>query len=319
MGAGDVKKCTMLEMMKTTEGRRIGKFDAAALEVTYYYYNDQWQILAEYDGTAFGNRYVYGNYIDEVLLSVIPAQAGIQNHYYLHDHLYSPAALLDDTGAVVERYEYDAYGSVRILNSEFSILNSSQYGNPHAFTGRQLDILDSGTLHHMHYRHRDYSPQLGRFLQQDPLGINPFEHSGNNFWIEGLHYLDGINLYVYTRNTPLNWTDSWGLFVIPEPPGSDGSGGGGGGWGPPGTVPAPPPGPSLPSVPFGECWASCMDVMTLGMASEWAAICSGSLGTGSLAAAAAGKTTLSGLLGIVPAYMGGAAVGCGISCGLGLW
>lgn len=27
--------------------------------------------------------------------------------------LFSPAALLDDTGAVVERYEYDAFGRIK--------------------------------------------------------------------------------------------------------------------------------------------------------------------------------------------------------------
>ncbi len=193
-------------------GRRIGKFDAAALEVTYYYYNDQWQILAEYDGTAFGNRYVYGNYIDEVLVM----NDGTDDHYYLHDHLYSPAALLDDTGADVERYEYDAYGSVRILNSEFSILNSSQYGNPHAFTGRQLDILDSGTLHHMHYRHRDYSPQLGRFMQQDPFGVNPAGRTENPFFAH-LQYTDGVNIYEYGKSGPVLHADSLGLFAMVPP------------------------------------------------------------------------------------------------------
>ena len=152
--------------------------------------HDHWQILAEHDGTAFGNRYVYGNYIDEALVM----NDGTEDYYYLHDHLYSPAALLDDTGADVERYEYDAYGSVRILNSEFSILNSSQYGNPHAFTGRQLDILDNGTLHHMHYRHRDYSPQLGRFMQHDPL-----------------EYINSLNLYEYVVSNPLSYLDPWGL------------------------------------------------------------------------------------------------------------
>ena len=108
-------------------GRRIGKYDAAAMETTFYYYNDQWQILAAYDEYSSLQRYyVYGNTIDEVLLSVIPAQAGIQDTYYAHDHLYSPAALLDDTGAVVERYEYDACGKVAILAPNYE-LRSTHY------------------------------------------------------------------------------------------------------------------------------------------------------------------------------------------------
>jgi hypothetical protein len=50
-------------------GRRIGKYDAASLETIYYYYNDQWQMLAEHNGTAFGKNCVYGNTIDEVLMA----------------------------------------------------------------------------------------------------------------------------------------------------------------------------------------------------------------------------------------------------------
>ena len=43
-------------------GRRIGKYDAAAMETTFYYYNDQWQILAAYDEYSSLQRYyVYGN------------------------------------------------------------------------------------------------------------------------------------------------------------------------------------------------------------------------------------------------------------------
>ena len=113
-------------------GRRIGKYDAAAMETTYYYYNDQWQILAEYDGAAFGKSYVYGNYIDEVLM----AGDGAGDLYYAHDHLYSPAALQDDAGAVVERYEYDAYGKAAILTPDSWLPTSPQYANPFTFTGK---------------------------------------------------------------------------------------------------------------------------------------------------------------------------------------
>ena len=46
-------------------GRRIEKYDSAASESTYYYYNDKWQVLCEHDGSSYGNTYVYGNYVDE--------------------------------------------------------------------------------------------------------------------------------------------------------------------------------------------------------------------------------------------------------------
>jgi hypothetical protein len=48
--------------------------------------------------------HIYGSYVDEPLMSVIQGQ-----RYYLHsNHLYSISAVTDASGAVVERYRYDA-------------------------------------------------------------------------------------------------------------------------------------------------------------------------------------------------------------------
>jgi RHS repeat-associated protein len=153
--------------------------------------------------------YVFGNYIDEVLVSVIPAQAPNQDLYYAHDHLYSPVALLDDTGAVVERYEYDVYGKVHILAPNCELRTASLYGNPYAFTGRELDTLDAGSLRLMHYRARTYDPDTGRFMQRDPLGVNPAGGNINPFNVRK-QYSDGANVYVYVMNNPIRYTDFYG-------------------------------------------------------------------------------------------------------------
>jgi RHS repeat-associated protein len=191
-----MKTCTNNKIMTAARyacdalGRRIWKYDpTAAATNVYYYYNDQWQILCEYTAdTTCRQWFTYGNYIDEVLSrNAHPYGLILAMQYYTHDHLYSPAALASYNGfTVLERYEYDAYGRVQILSSGFSVLSSSQYANPFAFTGRQLDVLDNGNLHHMHYRHRDYCPTLGRFLQHDPLG-----------------YVDGMGLYEYVKSNPI--------------------------------------------------------------------------------------------------------------------
>ena len=121
-------------------GRRIRKVDSKADETILYYYNDKWQVLAEYDGSdRFKQLYAYGNYIDEVLVKCTE----LTIRYYVHDHLYSPVALISyPDGTVVERYEYDGYGKVQIMDGSYNEKSASTHGNPYYFTGRHFDALD---------------------------------------------------------------------------------------------------------------------------------------------------------------------------------
>jgi len=152
--------------------------------------------------------FTYGNYIDEVLMRnpVI---------YYVHDHLYSPVALVWSTGSVLERYEYDAYGEPNILDASYNKRSSSNYANPYYLTGRGFDFLDDGKLKLGDYRHRSYDHYAGRFLQNDPLGINPAGREYNRFDIL-TQYADGLNLYQYVKSNPVTNSDPMGL-IIPNP------------------------------------------------------------------------------------------------------
>ena len=69
---------------------------------------------------------------------------------------------------------------------------SDLIGNPYMFTGRRFD-LETGLYY---YRARYYNPQIGRFLQTDPIG-----------------YSNGINWYAYCGNNSTNMVDPSGLYT----------------------------------------------------------------------------------------------------------
>ncbi len=96
--------------------------------------------------------------------------------YFVHNnHLFSPAAVTDGAGAVVERYRYDAYGTRTVTNAAGTVeLATSSVSQSRGFTGY---IYDSETGWY-HARRRPYAPTLGIFPSRDPL-----------------RYINGYNLY----------------------------------------------------------------------------------------------------------------------------
>jgi len=155
-------------------------------------------VKGEYDGSdVLQHWFIYGNYIDEVLRMT---DSDANDYYYVHDHLYSPAALIAADGNVVERYEYDAYGKATIRDSQYAIRNTSLYNNPYLFSGRRVDILDTCSLKIQYSRNRYYDYYTGRFTTHDPLGITPAGGMPNPFSII-VQYRDALNLYEYVRSS----------------------------------------------------------------------------------------------------------------------
>ena len=194
---------TIAEYTYDALGRRIEVYDAVADTTTRYYYNNNWQVLTETDEEGDEQRsYIYGNYIDEVLLMIEHTNDDAE-YYYAHDHLFSPVALLDDGGAILERYEYDAYGKQAIWDGSFSSQRTvSLYHNPISFTGQRLDLLDNGIKPIGYFKGRYYDPITGRMITHDPV-------NNRNGRIGG--YIDGMNLYEYVKSNPISKYDPYGL------------------------------------------------------------------------------------------------------------
>ncbi len=128
---------------------------------------------------------IFGSYVDE-LLAILPATGLVGDRKFVHsNHLYSVAALTDNSGAVIERYRYDAYGQRTVLAADgVTTRSGSSYGNQYGFTGRYLD-KETGLWY---FRARYYSGSLGGFVSRDD-----WHYIRSNILASG--YSSGLGLY----------------------------------------------------------------------------------------------------------------------------
>ena len=194
-------------------GRRIIKREYDSQEsvdkTVRYYHNDRWQVVnmatdfADAADEDIENEFVYGNGIDEplVMYSFIDNEPNsLETYYYCSDNLGSTVALVDSSGAVVERYSYDVWGEPTIYDSNGNEIDESAVSNPFMFTAREVDFLDGGNLILQHNRHRVLYYRLAMWMQPDPKG-----------------YVDGLNLYQYVMNNPILLLDPYGKAAIIGP------------------------------------------------------------------------------------------------------
>jgi RHS repeat-associated protein len=153
-------------------GRRTSKTQANT--TTNYLYDGMNSVLVN------GNLMINGPGIDQVYAQV--ASGGTTS--ILTDALGSTLMLTDANAATTTTYGYSPYGS-----------GADSF--PAQFTGREYDTVPDV----YYYRARYYSPQVGRFISEDPIGL-----------------AGGPNLYAYTNGNPVGIVDPLGLFGLPSLP-----------------------------------------------------------------------------------------------------
>ncbi len=183
-------------------GRRIAGTPqgAQAPPATRYLY-DGWRVVEERDPQDHvTQQYVDGASIDgHLAMDQYNADGVTLNRtlYYHEDAKGWVVALSDASGAVVERYSYDAYGKPTFLDAAgtpYADQTRSRVGNPYLYNGMRWDPEYGG----YNGRHRTYSPAQGRWLSRDPIGI--WEDGGG-----------GGNGYAYVGGNAVNGWDPEGL------------------------------------------------------------------------------------------------------------
>lgn len=167
---------TLASFVYDGKGRRTQK---AAGGVTHTYLYDQRNLIEERISSGQTLDYVQGPGIDRPLAQRDQTAAV---SYYLADHLGSIAQMTNNSGVVALTREYDPWGNL--------LQGSSSAG--YAFTGREWDA-ELGLSYH---RARYYSPGLGRWLSEDPIGV-----------------AGGMNFYAYAKGRAVSFNDPLGLRI----------------------------------------------------------------------------------------------------------
>ncbi|WP_198289826.1 RHS repeat domain-containing protein [Teredinibacter turnerae] len=149
-------------------------------ESTKFLYDGN-NVIAEYDENgSLLRRYVHGGAIDEPLMW-FEGPNGTSARYLYQDRIGSVVAVTNSTGSLLTAVRYDAYGKTQFSNQSYK----TRFGFQGQMYLPEVDVY--------HFKSRAYFPKFGRFLQPDTVG-----------------YADGLNMYTFVHNDPVNNVDPWG-------------------------------------------------------------------------------------------------------------
>lgn len=173
------------EKVETFDGHiQLNRYDAEGLRyemeengnLVQFIFNQNREVVAEEDSSGL-NRLIRGT---ELIAANSSADSARTYYHYASDEMGSTTHIVDEAGAVKNRYEYDAWGN--ITAQEEAVPNRFK------FTGQQLDPVTQ----QYYLRARFYNPVVARFTQEDT-------YRG-----------DGLNLYAYCENNPVCYVDPSG-------------------------------------------------------------------------------------------------------------
>lgn len=174
------------EKVETFDGHiQLNRYDAEGLRyemeengnLVQFIFNQNREVVTEEDTSSL-NRLIRGT---ELIAASSSADSARTYYHYVSDEMGSTTHIVDEAGAVQNRYEYDAWGNITAQEEAVS--------NRFKFTGQQWDPVTQ----QYYLRARFYNPVIAKFTQEDT-------YRG-----------DGLNLYVYCANNPVFYEDPSGF------------------------------------------------------------------------------------------------------------
>jgi RHS repeat-associated protein len=173
-------------------GRRVREVRGG--NTTDLYYSSAWQVIEERVGGTARISYAWSPvYVDAMIARDRDIRENGQFEerlYALHDANFNIVGLLDINGDIVERFAYDPFGTFTVLDASWASIGKSEFEWIYLHQGGRWDA-DAGVYS---FRHREYSPTLGRWMTNDPIGIS----------------IRDTNLYAAYLQNSINRTDPTG-------------------------------------------------------------------------------------------------------------
>jgi len=184
-------------LWKTLQPGAVGHSGAAGPETTYLAYSDDGYAAeftlpgtpAEAPGTGpiasqYSNLWIFapmGIWSTDPIASKTP----MGWRYLQTDHLGTPQVTINSAGTASGQLRFAAFGNTREQGEPQVLRFAGQIGD------RETE------MHHNYFR--DYEPQIGRYVETDPIGIH-----------------GGVVGFVYANNAPIWVTDPFGLISDKE-------------------------------------------------------------------------------------------------------
>jgi RHS repeat-associated protein len=164
--------------------RRLTTLEGGATKYFRYDSGDSFHEVA--NGTSnIQVEFVRGSGMGGGIGSILYSDRGATREHFTYNAVGHTVALTLQTGAVSKSDLYEAYGNI-VASSGNSDNNRLANTKERSFT---LGLDNHGF--------RYYDPEIGRYITRDPIG-----------------YADGLNVYLYVHNNPINHIDPLGLDML---------------------------------------------------------------------------------------------------------